>query len=143
MVCDDWPGFWGDAEERGHHLRIELCASTVADDLEAGLERGGAAIGPVRSDGVERISDGEDPGTGKDFVAFEAAGVAAAVIALVMSQDEFGSVAEKGYVFDEIEADLRVALHAFSFVRGERPGLEENGVGDSELADIVQMGTSG
>src|SRR4029077_15633648 len=101
------------------------------------------AIGPVRGDGIERISDGEDPGAGKNLLAFDAAGGPAAVIALVMRQDEFSSVAEKGYVFDEIVADLRVALHMFSFVRRERPRLEENGVGDSELADIVQVGTSG
>ena len=54
----------------------------------------------------------------------EAAGLATAVVALVMTQDEFGSVAEKGYVFDEIEADLRVALHAFS----EAHGCRLNGV---------------
>jgi hypothetical protein len=45
-------------------------------------------------------------------------------VALVVTQDEFGSVAEKGYVFDEIEADLRVALHVFS----EAHGCRLNGV---------------
>src|SRR5271163_4619140 len=125
---DSWPCCLRYAQKGVDHLRVELGTRTFADDLDARLEGGSPAIGPVGGDGIERVGHGEDSGAWKDFIALEAAGIALAIVPLVMSKHEFGRVGEKGNVCNQIEADLNVPLHEFSFIQRERPGLEENAV---------------
>src|SRR5271156_2560121 len=130
VLGDGWPCRLGYAQKGADHSRIELGTRTFADDLDARLEGGSPAIGPVRGNGIEGVGHGEDSGAWKNFIALEAAGIALAIVPLVMSKHEFGRVSKKGNVCNQIEADLNVALHEFSFIRRERPGLEENAVWD-------------
>src|SRR6266581_5565190 len=75
--------------------------------------------------------------------ATEKTWIAAAVATLMMSQDDFRGIREKGDAFDEVVADLYVALHDLSLFVGERSGFKKNRVGYGELADVVQPSAHG
>ena len=134
---------WGTLRKAVTTAGVELNTGTLADDFAACLEGGGAAVRPVRGDGIERVGDSENTGAGEDFITFQATGIAAAVVALVMGQDDFSGIGKKGNIRNQIEAYLHVALHENSFVVGKWPWLEKDAVGDSELSNIVQIGSSG
>src|SRR2546427_5881170 len=124
-------------------MRVELTTRKMANRLARRLKRGGATIGPVGGDGIQRVCYGKDPSAQKNFFSLETARVAAAVEALVMREDHLGDVRKKGDVLDEVESDLCVPLHQSALIRGERPRLEQDAIGDAELSDIMQISTTG
>src|SRR5438445_996891 len=124
-------------------MRVELTTRKMANRLARRLKRGGATIGPVGGDGIQRVCYGKDARAQKNFFSFEAARIAAAVGALVMREDNLGDVRKKGDVLDEVEPDLYVPLHQSALVCSERTRLEQDAVGDSELSDIMQISATG
>ena len=75
-------------------------------------------------------------------LAREPAGIAAAVPALVMGErDLLGHHQELvGTAREDASADRRVQLHGREFVGGVLAGLQQQVVGDADLADVVQPG---
>src|SRR5277367_676859 len=124
-------------------MRLELAPRTLKDCLAPDLEGGSTAVGPGGGNSVETIRHGEDARTREDFVSLKAARIATAVVALVMHENDFCRAGEKGVVLDEIEANLHMPLHKFSFVLCKRTWLKQNAVRDSELSDVMQIGPSG
>src|SRR5207245_6453800 len=120
-------------------MRVELTTRKMANRLARRLKRGGATIGPVGGDGIQRVRYGKQPRAQKNFFSFEAARIAAAVGALVMREDNLGDVRKKGDVLDEAEPDLYVPLQQSALVCSERTRLEQVALGASELFDIMQM----
>src|SRR5438270_2277316 len=59
-----------------------------------------------------------------------------------MHKDDFGRVGEKGNVLDQLEPDLRVALHEFAFFGGEGAWFEKDAVRHAKLSNVVQVGAS-
>ena len=51
-----------------------------------------------------------------------------------MPEDHFGRVRKERNVLNQVEADLRVALHDFALFGGKLPRFEKNGVGHTELS---------
>lgn len=58
-----------------------------------------------------------------DGPSVQALRIAAAVEPLVVHEDNVGCIRKEGDVFDQIEADRRVALQEFAFFDGKRPHL--------------------
>ncbi len=102
-------------------------------------------VDALGGEGVVDIGEGDDSRFERDLLAGDAVGIAAAVPSLVMSERDSGGhfdhgvVAELALDGDEcFAADLGVFLHDSALFRIELSGLEENAVGDSDLADVVQ-----
>jgi len=89
---------------------------------------------------VEHVRDGHDPAGEGDVRLPQRAGIARAVPALVVGQrDLLGEPQERGAAAGEdLGADRRVRLDRLELVRGQPAGLEQDGVGDPDLADVVQ-----
>ena len=96
------------------------------------------AIGPVGGHGFVGVYNGEYAGAQRNLFALQAAGVAAAVVALVVSVDNLRGVAQEVDLVDDLVAQLRVTLHLHPIGVVQRSGLGEDGVGDTDLADIVE-----
>src|SRR5690349_2514465 len=64
-------------------LRVEVRARAVAELLDRGLRRPGAAVGAVGGHGAVGVAAGDDAGLDRDLVAGEAVRVAGAVVVLV------------------------------------------------------------
>ena len=117
------------------------CVPLSADDDPArlGRARSAGAVGAVGRQRVERVGDREHARGERDVLAGQPVGVAVAVPALVVvAHDELG-LAEEVDVAQDLPADDRVALHQRALGLVERLGLEEDRVGDRDLADVVQQ----
>ena len=65
-------------------------------------------------------------------------GIPAAVVPLVVVQDDGGGVAQGAGLLEDHLADLRVLRHHAPLGRGEVAGLGQDLVGDGQLAEVVQ-----
>ncbi len=100
----------------------------------------GFPIGPVAGERVIDIGHVNKAGAQGDLFALEAVGVAGAVPALVLVLDELSGFAVHLQVFEQIEADDRVLLDELLFGVIEGAALIQDGVGDGDLADVVDAG---
>jgi len=121
-----------------------ICGSKRRPDsecmtLKSFLKREGAAIGAVGSDGVESVGHGEDSGADGNLLGFQAAQITAAIETLVMRANQFRGIREKGNLFDQVKSDLHVTLHEHAFFVGEGTWFEENAIGESKFADVVEV----
>ncbi len=100
------------------------------------------AVHAVAGERVEDVGHRHDPPLDRDLLAREAARVTAAVPLLVMAQrDRGGHVEDRGGgAPQQPVALLGVGLHDRALLRGERAGLQQDRVGDRDLAHVVQGG---
>jgi hypothetical protein len=114
-------------------------AAVHAQQLERVVQRPGRLVGARAGQRVEHIGDRRDPAGQRDVLALEPARVAVAVPLLVVGVgDGRGHLERRGVGADEdAVADLRVALHHRELVDRQAPGLEQDAVGDPQLADVV------
>jgi hypothetical protein len=89
---------------------------------------------------VEDVGDGGDPGHRGDLLAGEAVGVARAVPALVVvADDPLGHLEQLGGgPAEHARAEQGVGLDHLVLLSGEPARLEQDGVGDRDLAEVVQ-----
>ena len=78
------------------------------------------------------------PPSGID-AAHESVRIAAAVPAFVVVADDLGDVRHGIVDFQDRGADLAVAAHLRHLRLGQASRLEQDGVGDADLADVVQI----
>jgi len=128
------------SHEVDHPLRdhgVELVAGRLLELLERLLDRHPAAVQARRRHRLERVGDGEHAARERDLVALEPPRVPAAVPALVQRQYPLGDLGH-ARALDDVAAERRVALHLQELVLGQPRGLEQDGVGDAHLADVVE-----
>src|SRR5262245_24493504 len=124
-------------EEGFHDVRIELRAGAVAKLLLRGVVAERGAIGAVGGHRFVRVGNGEDPRLERDRLARQVMGITAAVDPLVVRQHPGADVAQVR-VIEDPRAQLGMAAHLRPFLFRQLAGLLEHGVGDAELADVVQ-----
>ncbi len=127
------------ARKGRHHRRVEVSPGGLPDALARGLHRDGLGVGTIEGHRVEGVGHREDAGREGNRLAGQPERVAGAVPPLVVVVDDRDRVAQEGNPLEELAAHLRMAPHDPPLVRRERAGLEEDRVGDADLADVVQQ----
>ena len=128
-------------DEQVEELGVELRPTPVPEDLERFLERVGPLVGPLAPQRVEDVGDGDDSGFQRDGVPDQTIGVAVPVESLMMREGDEGAQFEEGRVgtHEHLEAVLGMTLHGEALVFGQQPRVENDRIGDADLADIVQL----
>ena len=80
----------------------------------------------------------DDPCAERDLLPLQAVRIAEAVEALVVVADRRHGVVQEAEPVDDPRALVRVALHERPLLVGEHGRLEQDRVGDRELADVVE-----
>jgi hypothetical protein len=90
--------------------------------------------------GIEDVGHGHNSARHRDLVPAQALGVAVSVPAFVVGQGNLLGQAQdvKAAPAQNSGADDGVGLNNLEFFRGKGPGLEQNAVGDGDLADVVK-----
>src|SRR5215471_4289073 len=112
----DAPSYFGpvssrNAQERINHCRVEL-GSTMFADFAAGLGVGhGTAIGPVASNGIIGIGNGEHSGGDVNRLTREAVWIARSVEFLMMLTDDKSRRRKEIDVTDDFQTKTYMVLH--------------------------------
>ena len=97
------------------------------------------AVRPVEAHGRVRVGDGDNAADQRDLIALQAAGVAGAVVALVVAGDGLEHLFELRNLADQHFADRDVPLHDRVLLGVERCGLLQDLIGHGEFANVVQQ----
>src|SRR5690606_33377088 len=108
------------------------------DLLERNGEGTSLPIRPVGADGVQGVDHREDPRADDDLLPLQPSGIAAAVPALLVLEDDEGGVAQVVDAAEHAVADGRMLLHLLPLLGGQGPGLEEDKVAHADLTDVVE-----
>src|SRR4029450_616671 len=96
-------------------------------------------IRPVARHRIQRVRDREDPCAEWNVLACKAVGIAATVPPLVMGANDLQAFAlEESDAREHRLAQDRVRLHPPSLGDAQRPGLLQDSLRESDLADTVQ-----
>ncbi len=79
----------------------------------------------------------EDPALERDLLAAEPERIATTVEALVQVEHPLGHLVHSG-TGDDVSTELGVALHDGELLFGQLPREQQDGVGDPDLADVVE-----
>src|SRR6185312_15858611 len=132
-----------DAQEDLDDFGVELVTAATGD-LKAGLgEVTSLAVGAIGSNGVEGIGDGEDARAERNLLSAKTARVAGAVVGFLMRVDDLGRLTQERDFAHHLIAAHAVLAHDGALVWSELAGLEQNTVGDGDLADVVQECAAG
>src|SRR6185437_10720652 len=133
----------GNAQKDLNDPGIELVAAATCD-LQAGFWKAAAlAVRAVGGDGIECVGDGEDARAERNLLAAQSAGIPGAVPGFLMGVDDLRGLAQEGDFADHLIAALAVGTHDLALLRREFAGLEEDTVGNGDLADIMEEGAAG
>jgi len=102
----------------------------------------GRLVGALAREGVEHVDHSDQPPCQGDRVPGQTLRVAGAVPAFVVGEgDLLGETQELGLpAGQDVCAGSRVTLDGVELGGCQRTGLEQHGVGDADLADVVQRG---
>ncbi len=131
--------FWN-SEECLDYFGIELRAGTPLYFLAPMRHRKGTAIRAVAQHGIESIGDGDDACSERNLFTAQATWIARTIEELVVGEDDFRGVAEKGNARQHVVADFAVRVHNGLFIIVERAGLAQDGIRDGHFADVVEKG---
>lgn len=116
-------------------------AAAVGFDFSEGEDdAGGDAVGAVGAHGFDDVGYGDDAGLKDDGLCGEAAGIAGAVEALVVLEDDVADGPGELDVLDDGVAEVNVLLDDFELGAAEAAGLGEELEGDADLAEVVDAG---
>ena len=120
--------------------RVELAAPLLPHHRERPLHRQGPSVDAFGRERVENVRHGGDPALERDRIAGEAARITLPVPALVVHERDRRREVQhlRGRAAQEPMADLGVAPHRAALVVGEGAPLQQDLVGDGDLADVVQ-----
>ena len=96
-------------------------------------------IRAFRDECVEVVDHGQNASAEWDLVAFETGGIALAVVALVMTQDERSHRIRERHAADDLGAHLGMNPDLLELFMRERSRLREDVLGNRQLADVVQQ----
>lgn len=139
---DGQTGF-GESEEGGETLEavddvgIELGAGVAADFLERVLDGQGRLVAAIRSDGIERIGDRQDASEERDVRSRPTVRIAIAVEPFVVAEHRLGDLGMHESV-NHPETELGVTTNLVPLGALERTRLEEHGLVDVDLADVMK-----
>ena len=139
-VPDDLPGVER-VEERGCHVRVELCAGTLPDLVRSVLRTERRAIRTAGRHRVERVGDREDPALEGDRRARSTGRVAEPVPALVMEEHVRERGVERRHPGDQPHALDRMRADLGELALVEPTRLGEHLRADVDLADVVERRT--
>ncbi len=128
-----------DADERFKAVWIELVWDVLAHDVE---DAGGVEGFAVRTFFRERavdVGDGEDAGVERKLGGDEAVGVSAAVEFFMVLSGDASDVLEAVDAAEDLFGETGMTFDDGELLGGEFAGLVEDGVGDAELAEIVEQ----
>src|SRR5690349_8287318 len=138
-------GLFGAPRERGDDARVEVLAGLLEDPGQRLGVRPGLLVRPRRGQRVVDVRQRHDARRERDRVALQAGRVAAAVPLLVVAARDVAAADQEALVgelahhaLDRLRADLVVRAHDLPLLVREAPGLEQDRVGDADLADVVQ-----
>jgi len=136
---EDVGGFlFGDGKEGLQNGGIKL-GSTAANEAGDGFRLGKAlTIAAVGDHSVESIDDADDAGDEGNVAALQAGGIAGAIHAFVMVQGVEAGFFESGKEAKDRPAVFGMAIDESAFFGRERSGFFQDGVGDADLADVVE-----
>jgi len=126
------------AEERVHDMWGELRPAAIAHLLRRLLARQRAVVRAVCRHRVPRVGETHDARLDGNVVAGEPIGIALAVPALVVVADERYRLAQAAELADDVGAVGGMPLDHLVLVLRQPAGLQQDRVGDAQLADVVQ-----
>src|SRR5438105_4231319 len=110
----------------------------AAEDLRPrGLRASRIAEGARVGDRLVRLGKMEDPRAGMNLLGAEPEGISLPVPPLVVLDDDLAGLLEIGNAGEHPVAQLGMALHLFPLLGRERTALAEDGVGNADLAHVV------
>ena len=134
-----------DGDEGVDGVGVELRAGVLAQVGHGRVVGPGLLVGATRRQGVVAVGDREDAGRERNALSRQAAGVAAAVPALVVTPGDVEAHGQEAllgrrlhHAADGLGPDGRVLLHDLPLALVEAAGLQQDRVGDADLADVVQ-----
>ncbi len=126
-----------EGEHRVDDHRVPLVAGALAEAAERLVDREGPAVGPVRGHRIERVGHRDHPRAEGDRLAGQPVGVARPIERLVVMADDGRALTEEAEPAEDPGPDLGVEPHRHPLLGVERPGLQEDPVGDTDLAEVV------
>ena len=125
--------------EAAHDGRVEFLAAHAVHKSHGIVRRHRGCIAPILEHGVVGIHESRKPGWERNLGAAQAAGIAAAVEALVMHEDRvFHRFRNRRRRADHVQAAADVAFHKATLMTSQGFGLGQNCDGHRELADVEQ-----
>ncbi len=96
-------------------------------------------IRPLRHQRVEVVDDRQDARAERDLFTLQPGGIALAVPALVMAEDQRRHRIRERHRADDVGADLRMGADLLELFGRQRPRLRQDVLGHRQLADVVQQ----
>ena len=110
-----------------------------ADECQGALFRPGSTIRPVRGHRVIHIGEGEHARAEGDGLAPQPLGVAGAVPLLMVAVGDLRRFGQIGNAYQPVVGVYAMAFNQDPFLVRQLAGLQQHGIGHTELADIVQQ----
>ena len=131
--------------EGGHDVGVEVLPAALPDHPARLLVAERGSVAALRRQRVVEVGERDDACREGDGRATEAVGVAAAVPPLVVrprhldahSQELVGRMAFE-HLGERVGAERAVPLHLAELLRGQLSGLQQDGVGNADLPDVVE-----
>ena len=131
-------------DEFTHQLFIELTTGPLQQDAKRRRGWHAGSITTVSGQRIVDVDDGAHPGVEIQLLAGQAIGVATAVEAFVMAGgDRHRDRTNPLGVFQDRDALIHMTLHDDEFVIGQFTRLMQDGVGDHDLAGVMQQAADG
>ncbi len=128
------------SQETLHQAGIEVASGVLLQPLQDIAERPGRPVGTVVAQGIEGVHQPDDAGRHRDRLTRFAGRIPAPIPVLMVKPGDFFCDAHdrRAPPREDLRPDGRVPLHDGKLLRGKPPGLEQDRIGDSNLAEIVE-----
>ncbi len=140
LVLGDLTRFARNILEDVEDERVELRLTLFAHHLDCCCHRKCRTVDALGRERIEDVRHGRNPPLERYCLPRETVRVSVPVPALVVDEGDRGSQIEHfgGRPREEPMSDLGMALHRPPLLIGERASLEQDLVGDRDLADVVE-----
>jgi hypothetical protein len=128
------------SDERADYQWAELRTCGVANLAESILGRATGTTGSIADESIERIGDEDDARRQGNALAGQAVGVSLAVYALVAGTSDLPHERMQIDFAEDALGDQWTGAHRPPLLLVQPPRLQQDGLWDSDLADVVQEG---